>query len=106
VTRGKAVTTSRRLSSSENLLLSQARILTGGKTGWPTRRVHLLTGRTPQRDVEEFCEVAPLTIEIHTEARGIAEHRGLRSLDFANLAPESDDGLLLYCRNIIPIQTR
>lgn len=32
-------------------------------------------------DVEEFCEVVPLTLDIHKEARSIAEHYGFQFHD-------------------------
>lgn len=37
-------------------------------------------------DVEEFCEVVPLTLEVHKEARRIAEHYGFRFYDSCILA--------------------
>jgi predicted nucleic acid-binding protein len=37
-------------------------------------------------DVEAFCEVVPLTLEVHREARRIAEHYGFRFYDACILA--------------------
>lgn len=37
-------------------------------------------------DVEEFCEIVPLTIEVHKEARRVAEHYGFRFHDSCIIA--------------------
>jgi predicted nucleic acid-binding protein len=37
-------------------------------------------------DVEAFCEVVPLTLEVHKEARRVAEHYGFRFYDSCIIA--------------------
>ena len=37
-------------------------------------------------DVEEFCEIVPLTLEVHKEARRVAEHYGFRFYDSCIIA--------------------
>ncbi|GAB2885723.1 PIN domain-containing protein [Paraburkholderia jirisanensis] len=37
-------------------------------------------------DVEEFCEIVPLTLEVHKEARRVAEHYGFRFFDSCIIA--------------------
>lgn len=37
-------------------------------------------------DVEEFCEIVPLTLEVHEEARRVAEHYGFRFYDSCIIA--------------------
>ncbi|KAK45573.1 pilus assembly protein [Caballeronia jiangsuensis] len=37
-------------------------------------------------DVEVFCEVVPLTLEVHKEARRVAEHYGFRFYDSCIIA--------------------
>src|ERR1700754_2105450 len=37
-------------------------------------------------DVEEFCEIVPLTLEVHKEARRGAEHYGFRFFDSCIIA--------------------
>jgi len=39
-------------------------------------------------DVEEFCEVVPVTLDIHKEARRIAEQYGFRFYDACIVAPK------------------
>ncbi|MBC8726567.1 PIN domain-containing protein [Paraburkholderia sp. 31.1] len=46
---------------------------------WP--EINALMG-----DVEAFCEIVPLTLEVHKEARRIAEHYGFRFYDSCILA--------------------
>jgi predicted nucleic acid-binding protein len=37
-------------------------------------------------DIEEFCEIVPLTLEVHKEARRVAEHYGFRFYDSCIIA--------------------
>ncbi|HKT95338.1 MAG TPA: PIN domain-containing protein [Paraburkholderia sp.] len=46
---------------------------------WP--EIDVLLG-----DVEELCEIVPLTLEVHKEARRIAEHYGFRFYDSCIIA--------------------
>ncbi|MDR5752452.1 MULTISPECIES: PIN domain-containing protein [unclassified Caballeronia] len=49
------------------------------KLSWP--EINVLLG-----DLEEFCEIVPLTLEVHKEARRIAEHYGFRFYDSCIIA--------------------
>lgn len=46
---------------------------------WP--EINALLG-----DVEAFCEIVPLTLEVHKEARHIADHYGFRFYDSCTIA--------------------
>lgn len=52
-------------------------------------------------DVEEFCEVVPLTLDMHKEARRIAEHYGYRFYDACIVAFALEQGCeVLYSEDM------
>lgn len=52
-------------------------------------------------DVEAFCEVVPVTLEIHKQARYIAEHYGFRFYDACIVAFALDEGCeVLYSEDM------
>lgn len=62
-------------------VMNEVTLVMSRKMGLSWPEINLLLG-----DVEEFCAIVPLTLEIHKEARRVAEHYGFRFYDSCIIA--------------------
>jgi predicted nucleic acid-binding protein len=62
-------------------VMNEVTLVMSRKMGLSWPEINVLLG-----DVEEFCEIVPLTLEVHKEARRIAEHYGFRFYDSCIIA--------------------
>lgn len=62
-------------------VMNEVTLVMSRKMGLSWPEINVLLG-----DVEEFCEIVPLTLEVHKEARRIAEHCGFRFYDSCIIA--------------------
>jgi predicted nucleic acid-binding protein len=62
-------------------VMNEVALIMSRKMGLPWREINVILG-----DVEEFCEIVPLTLEVHKAARRIAEHYGFRFYDSCIIA--------------------
>ncbi|MGF6604804.1 putative nucleic acid-binding protein [Paraburkholderia sp. GAS448] len=62
-------------------VMNEVTLVMSRKMGLSWPEINTLLG-----DVEEFCEIVPLTLEVHRQARHIAEHYGFRFYDSCIIA--------------------
>jgi predicted nucleic acid-binding protein len=62
-------------------VMNEVTLVMSRKMGLPWPEINTLLG-----DVEEFCEIVPLTLDVHRQARRIAEHYGFRFYDSCIIA--------------------
>lgn len=62
-------------------VMNEVTLVMSRKMGLAWPEINVLLG-----DVEEFCEIVPLTLEVHKEARSIAEHYGVRFSEWCIIA--------------------